>query len=222
MKVNVKPLSNNVVFFSLTLFFLFEFPVRIMLQPDPWLLHPLHWYFEQPLRITIEAMIVVFLMASLFKAHRNLLKISRNDIPLLMIAVVATAVLFGSLEFEQLKESLNTSLSNIFIWCLTGLFIGIGQELIYRGFLYTSLTRLVSHSAAAFTTTFLFVFAPLHSIRMWDLFLKGEYGVVLILVAIFFSAGFFFQWLRDKSQNIIVPGITHGVGNAITWLAVFG
>lgn len=198
-----------------------EGPVRIFLQPDPWLLHPSHWYFEQPMRIVIEAAIVGFLLLVLTQTHRNLLTMGKAHLSLLVGAAVSTVVLFSLLELDQLTSSLNSPISHIVAWCLTGVLIGVGQELVYRGLLYTSLTSFFSNKIAALITTLIFIFAPLHSARLWDLFVQGEQSVVVLLILIYAAASVFFQWLRDKSQSLVVPAVAHGLGNGITWLAVF-
>ena len=63
--------------------------------------------------------------------------------------------------------------------------------------------------------------APLHSWRLWDLATRGEFVSVGLLIAIYIGAGMFFQWLRCHTRSVVAPALVHGVGNAITWVAVF-
>ncbi len=221
MSAKLSTKSATLSLMILALVAVIEGPVRVFLQPDPWLLHPSHWYFEQPMRIMIEAVIVGFLLLVLTQTYRNLLSMGKEHLSLLVGAALGSIVLFSFLELDQLKSSLDSPVSHIITWGLTGVLIGVGQELVYRGLLYTSLTSLCSTKIAALITTLLFIFAPLHSVRLWDLFVQGEHNVVLLLVLIYAAAGMFFQWLRDKSQSLIVPAVAHGLGNGITWLAVF-
>lgn len=205
----------------LAIVFLLEGPIRLLLQPDPWLLHPTHWYFEQPSRLLIELIIVFVGLFVVSKVSDGLLKIDKKDLSLILGASIGSLCLFGLLELDQLKESIHSPIDNIIFWLGTGFLIGIGQELVFRGMLFTSLTFYFSKTISSFMTTFLFIVAPLHSVRLWELYKLGEYNTVLILIIVYGAASFFFQWLRDKSNNIVVPGVVHGIGNAITWLAVF-
>ncbi|WP_286272642.1 CPBP family intramembrane glutamic endopeptidase [Thalassotalea hakodatensis] len=205
----------------LLLVLILEGPVRLFLQPDPWLLHPTHWYFNQPTRLLVELTVVIVALLVLYKSFARLLFIDKTYIPLMIVASLSSALIFAILELEQLKESFNTPLGNIMLWLMTGFIIGVGQEVVYRGLLFTSLTAYFTARGSSLITTLIFVIAPLHSIRLWELYKLEEYHVVLILITIYVAVSFLFQWLRDKSNSIIVPGVVHGVGNAITWLAVF-
>lgn len=218
-EINYHKQKLSLVFILLVL--LLEGPIRVMLQPDPWLLQPDHWYFEQPSRLLIELSIVLVTLCALFKYDFKLLKVKKTHLSLILGSSLGSLLLFSFLEFAQLQESLHSSTSTIVFWLATGFLIGIGQEFIYRGLLFTSLTKFFSKNISAILTTFAFVIAPLHSIRLWDLYSQGELTIVLFLIGIYVAASFFFQWLRDKSDCVIIPGITHGIGNAITWLAVF-
>lgn len=210
---------NILVLLMLVLFL--EGPVRLVLQPDPWLLHPTHWYFNQPSRLLIELSIVIVALVALFRTFTNLLTVNKRDLLLIIIASLGSALIFCTLEFEQLQKSLDAPIDNILLWLTTGFLIGIGQEFVFRGLLFTSLNLYCSKAFSSLFTTLLFVIAPLHSVRLWELYKIEEYSSVVILIITYIAASFLFQWLRDKSNSVIVPGIVHGVGNAITWLAVF-
>ena len=151
----------------------------------------------------------------------QLLQVPRSHGLLLLIATVASVVIFGVLELDQLISSLEGELSTILMWLMTGFCIGLGQELLYRGMLYTSLLNFLSAKQSRILTTIIFVAAPLHSIRLWDLYQQNQLIVVGMLIAIYLGVSILFQWLRDKTGSVIIPGLVHGVGNGITWLAVF-
>ncbi len=221
MKKYNQLLENKTCLLLLLLFVLMEGPVRFFLQPDPWLLHPTHWYFNQPMRLLLE-LSIVFMLLILNKLYlAQLLQVPRSHGLLLFIATVASAVIFGVLEFDQLVSSLEGELSTILLWLMTGFCIGLGQELLYRGMLYTSLLKFLSAKQSRILTTIIFVAAPLHSIRLWDLYQQNQLIVVGMLIAIYLGVSILFQWLRDKTGSVIIPGLVHGVGNGITWLAVF-
>lgn len=206
---------------ALAIFLIMELPVRLLLQPDPWLLKSEHWYFEQPLRLAIELTLVMILISSLKWIYPSTLSLQRNQYTLVLWCMLGSAILFGVLESDQLINSFASGLPLWLIWFLTGFCIGIGQELLYRGLLFTSLSRYMSVSLASIITTFLFIAAPLHSIRLWQYVQQEHYNVVFLLIAIYCAASVFFQWLRNYTGSVTAPALVHGVGNAITWVAVF-
>lgn len=74
-EINYHKQKLSLVFILLVL--LLEGPIRVMLQPDPWLLQPDHWYFEQPSRLLIELSIVLVTLCALFKYDFKLLKFKK-------------------------------------------------------------------------------------------------------------------------------------------------
>tara|TARA_R110002126_G_scaffold161549_11_gene309402 strand:- start:3160 stop:3846 length:687 start_codon:yes stop_codon:yes gene_type:complete len=206
---------------AILVFLLMELPVRLVLQPDPWLLQAQHWYFNQPLRLVIELTLVVALLAVMVFCYPTLLKVKRNQLSLLAGSMLASALLFGLLEAEQLIHSFSAGLWLWLAWFFSGFFIGIGQELLYRGLLFTSFQRYMSLGLATAITTILFVIAPLHSLRLWQYLQQEQFTLVAILIAIYIGVSLLFQWLRNHTGNVMVPALVHGVGNAVTWVAVF-
>ncbi|MBD8525494.1 CPBP family intramembrane glutamic endopeptidase [Pseudomarimonas arenosa] len=205
----------------LAAFLVLELPCRILLQPDPWLLHPDHWYFLQPLRLGLEALLVAVAALILWRARPDLLRLDAAHWRLVLIAMVVSALLFGLLEHDQLAGSLSLPWGHWLAWLGSGFLIGIGQELAYRGLLFSALRRWLTDGPAGWLTTAAFVLAPLHSWRLWDLASRGELVSVALLIAIYIGAGMLFQWLRCHTRSVVAPALVHGVGNAITWVAVF-
>jgi membrane protease YdiL (CAAX protease family) len=216
-----KRLSTAAAGLLLAAFLILELPVRILLQPDPWLLHPDHWYFLQPLRLGLEALLVALSAVLLWRTRPDLLQLDTAHGPLVLGAMAVSALLFGLLEFGQLKGSLSLPWGHWLAWLGSGFLIGIGQELAFRGLLFTSLRHWLAEGLAGWLTTAVFVLAPLHSSRLWDLAAGGEFVSVGLLIAIYFAAGTFFQWLRCHTRSVLAPALVHGIGNAITWVAVF-
>ncbi|MDX1676954.1 CPBP family intramembrane glutamic endopeptidase [Arsukibacterium sp.] len=202
-------------------FLLMELPVRLWLQPDPWLLDAHHWYFNQPLRLLTEFGLVILLLAVIRCVYPPILQLPRSQNSLVLGAVLISALLFGLLEAEQLLKSFSAGLWWWLAWFCTGFCIGIGQELLYRGLLFTTLKRHLSLSVAATVTTVAFVIAPLHSVRLWHYIQQDEFIVVVILIGIYTGVSMFFQWLRNHTGSVIAPALVHGAGNAVTWAAVF-
>ncbi|MDX1537512.1 CPBP family intramembrane glutamic endopeptidase [Arsukibacterium sp.] len=219
--MNAEKSHRTTLWCCLVIFLLMEIPVRLLVQPDPWLLNPDHWYFTQPLRFLLELGLIAVLLLVIRQALPQLLVLERKHLALLVLGSAGSIVLFGFLEFDQLKASFNVAAPRWLLWFLTGFCIGVGQELLYRGLLFTSLARLMPVKLAALSTTVLFIVAPLHSVRLVELSSNGHITTVLLLIAVYFAASSFFQWLRERTGNVIVPGVVHGLGNAITWVAVF-
>jgi membrane protease YdiL (CAAX protease family) len=205
----------------LGIFLLFEAVIRVLIQPDPWLLEPSHWYFDQPLRLLIEIGVVAVGLTILLVLSRKEVGFERKHIPLLILASLGTVAVFSLLELDQLAASFSVGLERWMLWFFTGFFIGVGQELSYRGFLYESVRYKFEGLKADVINTVAFVFMPLHSVRLVTYGLQGEILVVLLLVATYTGASILFLWLRKRTQSVAVPAIVHGFGNAITWVAVF-
>ena len=208
-------------FLAIVIFLIMEIPVRLLLQPDPWLLSPDHWYFKQPPRTLIELLLVGMLIFLNWRFYPRLLIVDPKHIGLLIGTMIGSLMLFGALEFGQLKSSFQQPISIWMFWLVTGFCIGIGQELLYRGLLYSALSSYLKKNIASLLTTITFVAAPLHSVRLWNYGMQNEWTAVILLVAIFCAASVFFQWLREKTNSVVVPALAHGVGNAVTWVAVF-
>lgn len=205
----------------LGIFLMLELIVRPVLQPDPWLLKASHWYFNQPLRLIIEICIVLMVLSVIKSYDQGVLIIKKDQLKLTFISCCVSILIFSFMELEQLRISFSNGVFLWITWFLTGLFIGIGQELIYRGLLYEYIQKKFSYIMTNIIITAMFVLMPLHSIRMVRYLMIGEYQVVLLLVAIYASASLFFTWLRKESKSVTIPAIVHGLGNAITWVAVF-
>lgn len=218
---HISPATTLLCITALLVFTLMELPVRLWLQPDPWLLDARHWYFEQPLRLAIELALVALLLIATRVIFPTILILQRSQIKLLAGCILASALLFGLLEAEQLVNSFSAGLWLWLAWFISGFCIGIGQELLYRGLLFSSLTRFMSVTLAGAVTTLAFVIAPLHSVRLWQYLQQEHFTVVALLIGIYIAASVFFQWLRNHTGSVTVPALVHGVGNAITWAAVF-
>ena len=216
------PKPTGLVYMAvMLLFLLMELPVRLWLQPDPWLLDAQNWYFNQPLRLAIELTLVMVVTGVVKYAYPNLFRLHRGQTALLVGSILVSAIVFGLLEAEQLLNSVAAGLWLWLAWFTTGFCIGMGQELLYRGLLFSSLTRFMSVTLAGAITTVAFVLAPLHSVRLWHYLQQEHFMVVAMLVGIYIGASIFFQWLRNYTDTVLAPGLVHGVGNAITWVAVF-
>lgn len=205
----------------LAVFMVFELLIRVVFQPDPWLLDSSHWYFYQPNRMFLEFLIVAVLFAVIFLYSRPTLSLKKSQLKIFVISSFATIIIFSLLEMDQLKVSFSVGFTTWTMWFITGFLIGIGQELLYRGLLYEVLKARVSIKMIYVLLTLVFVFMPLHSIRLFKYLQMEEYSVVVLLTVIYASASLFFTWLRHETNSVTIPAIVHGFGNAVTWVAVF-
>ena len=98
-----------------------------------------------------------------------------------------------------------------------GIFIGIGQELTFRGLIYTGLTKYFGLKTTIIISTLCFTFGSIHSPRMYTYFINGHVTATFTLMVIFIFTGIFFAWVRRKTDNILIPALIHGMGNAVTW-----
>lgn len=89
---------------------------------------------------------------------------------------------------------------------LTGLIWGFVQELLYRGWLQTELTRRFGAVAGLLVANLAFTLGPLH----WD-YLAGSAGVNWGGLAAVFGIGLFFGFVYRRSGNVWIPAVLHGL-----------
>ena len=122
-------------------------------------------------------------------------------VPLAMVAftIVFRGYLAALLEKHGLAGFLLFSV-------LTGLLWGMVQELIYRGWLQTELTRRFGLIAGVVLANILFTFGPLH----FDYF-TGPAGVRWGGLAAIFGIGLLFGVIYARSGNLWIPAVLHGI-----------
>jgi hypothetical protein len=89
---------------------------------------------------------------------------------------------------------------------LTGVLWGIVQELLYRGWLQTELTRRFGAVAGLLVATAVFAFGPLHL----D-YLVAPTGVRWPGLAAIFGVGLVFGLVYLRSGNLWIPAVLHGL-----------
>lgn len=89
---------------------------------------------------------------------------------------------------------------------LTGLVWGFVQELLYRGWLQTELTRRFGAVAGLLAANVVFTLGPLHL----D-YLAGSGGVRWAGLLAVFGIGLFFGFLYRRSGNVWIPAVLHGL-----------
>lgn len=206
-------------------FIVLEGLVRMLIATDPWLVDGGHWYFNQPLRLALEAAFVLAAAGVLWRAGHGGLMVHRvgrtHVIPLLLWG----GLIAGLLTFAQSEEWIPliepAVIGATVLWLATGVFIGIGQELTFRGLLYTGLGAWLSRPWVWTVSIFIFVIAPLHSYRVVIYALDGREGRAAFLCLVYLIAGVFFTWLRERTQSLLVPGLIHALVNALTFATTF-
>ena len=99
--------------------------------------------------------------------------------------------------------------------------IGVGQELTFRGLLLTGLQAYLPRFWTWVVSIVIFVIAPLHSYRLFIYWQDGRNERALFLILVYFIAGILFTWLRLRTRSLIVPGLIHGLANAMIFAATF-
>lgn len=95
---------------------------------------------------------------------------------------------------------------------LSLLFIGPGEELLFRGVIQTRLVEFFGQAAGIGVTSVIFAVAHIPAYF-------GE-GVGISL-AILFSLSIIIGWLYERTDNLVVPALVHGIYNAVLFGLVY-
>jgi membrane protease YdiL (CAAX protease family) len=122
--------------------------------------------------------------------------------------VPLAVVVFGFLFRTHLRTLLDQrGLTGFLVLAIFGgLVWGIAQELIYRGWLQTELSRRFGLIAGVLVANTVFTFGPLH----FDYFL-GLADVRWSGLAAIFGIGLLFDILYARSGNVLIPAVMHGL-----------
>jgi membrane protease YdiL (CAAX protease family) len=170
--------------------------------------------------IEIGFVFLAFLPFLMVKELKVLLSIkwTKKNILYLTLGVIIPVMIFTS---QQWQEVVDIQGNNLFqyipIWFATGMVVGIGQELTFRGLIFTGFYQKYGLKWAVAISTLCFVFGSIHSPRIYAYFTNGYVSEALLLLFVFILTGLFFAWLRIRTKNIMIPALAHGIGNAITW-----
>jgi membrane protease YdiL (CAAX protease family) len=164
---------------------------------------------------------VVAWLAAFVIAHRYLVRLPmaavglrpwvgwtrRERLYLLQVAPLAVVV-FAVVFRAHLQALLDRHGIAGFLWfsVFGGLAWGFAQELVYRGWLQTELTRRFGTVAGAIAANVVFTFGPLH----FDHF-GGADGVRWGSLAAVFAIGLFFGIVYARSGNVWIPATMHGL-----------
>ena len=122
------------------------------------------------------------------------------------VAVVGEVALFAYMKSEKLAIIFGDSSLRLiyFGWAFEELIFGFNQELMYRSILQGELNKWIGMKKSLIISSIIFTLGPLH----WDQlsFLILTFGV--------FVMGLFSGWLYNRYQNVIIPGVCHGIANS--------
>ncbi len=199
----------------LLIFALLEFA----LGPRLWILSPLGLPDPDPW-IRIIALLFLSLILIRFFGRVPLTDLGLYPLKLwsfteksyLVQLVIITNVVFISFQTSEI----GTIFTHPQVW-LGGLSIlimtmvwGFYQELVYRGLLQTALTRRIGSLGGIILCNLLFTFGPLH---FYHFHLARNHPAHLWIFAAIFATGLFFSVLKQRSGNLWIVGILHGLGD---------
>jgi membrane protease YdiL (CAAX protease family) len=117
-------------------------------------------------------------------------------VQVIVIANVVFAVVVGNALFSAPDAAAIAAVN--FLW-------GFYQELAYRGMLQTELTRRFGATAGVLLANVAYTFGPLHFYHF-----AGASPVAMF--AAIFAIGLYFGALRQRSGNLWMPAVFHGIG----------
>lgn len=199
-----------------------EFPVRYYISPDPWIHSADHWYFIQPTRLFIELGFVLLALSPFFwiKELKSVLrtKWTNNNFSFFIYGLIGSVAVFTFQQWGKINTIHELNLYRyLAIWFITGFLIGVGQELTFRGLIFTGINKILGLKPAIILSTICFVLGSIHSVRVIAYFGMGYVIEPVILLIVFTISGLLFAWIRIKTNSILIPSVIHGAGNAITW-----
>lgn len=197
-----------------------ELPIRWFVRPTMEHLRPGSPWFDLPMRVGIEAAMVLLPL--------GLLTLARVPLPALgipgrrwsrwewgalaLIGAGELAVVFGIAGQRWPRIWAAGLTGEGLAWASGEFMFGFNQETGFRGLIMTGLMRLVGWRQAAVWNTVLFLVGPLHGldpISEWrqHAFALGTYALGVV------ACGLAFSWLRYRTDNVVLCAILHGLIN---------
>lgn len=178
------------------------------------------WFYPAvPLLILVPLLLAFALLLVRFVAGLRLSQIGFHPwqewtateksyfVQLLIIANVVFPVVFASrLQTIFAQSFALRTVANIFV---PYFFFGFYQEVVYRGILQSELVRRWGRFIGILASNVLYTFGPLH----WYYF-SSRASLAVPMFASIFTIGLFFGVLFQKSANLWIVTIIHGIGNA--------
>ena len=123
--------------------------------------------------------------------------------------LIISNVVFGLMFWDRVRtiQAEAAGMRHLLTMLLPYLLWGFYQELVYRGLLQTELVRRWGTAAGIFVTNTLFTFGPLHFYHF------ARTSPALSTFAGIFAIGLFFGVVFQRSGNLWMVAIAHGIGN---------
>lgn len=131
-----------------------------------------------------------------------------NTYEIVYLLLIAPLGFFIFYYFTKAKFTISLNENGWDILIITFIFYmcwGFYQEWIYRGFLQTELTRRYGGVTAIILANIIFTFGPLHFNHLYH----GHY----MIIAATFLIGLLFGIIYNRSYNLWIVGIMHGIGD---------
>ena len=202
----------------LSIFILLEFLLRpLLLAGSRWLaLAEFNWWLLA--QMTILVLLAGWLVTSF--AGVRLSKLGLHSWPswsktekVYFLQVIPIAVIVFSFAFSESLKGLWTRSDlgqiGLFIF-LPRMIWGFYQEFVYRGILQTELVRRWGAFTGILTSNLIFTFGPLHAYHF--ILARGNPSHLWIFAATF-GIGLLFAILFNRSGNLWMIGVMHGVGD---------
>ena len=136
---------------------------------------------------------------------------SVTEVSYLLQAIAIALLVFGVMFAPHTRLAINDVrfIGPASIIIATNLLWGGYQELIYRGILQTELVRRMGIAFGVLISNLLFTFGPLHFYH----FRNGIHSGNAMMILSILSIGFFFGVLFQRSKNLAIVSILHGIGD---------
>jgi len=160
---------------------------------------------------------LVLIACTLYIAYRkvdlNYVGLTKGEMPLLpqILAGLLTGYLLGFIEYFVLRPTpitaMNLTQTLVYLVIVMMVFVGITEELLFRGLLQRSLEEIVPPWQAIGIASL--IFALMHI---------GWLNPIEIVFA--YTAGTIFGLMFHKTRSLIAPIVTHGFGNVVLYILV--
>ena len=195
---------------------LIAFLLEVVLGPRLWLLSVLEIpvppaWVRVPLLLALALVLVRFVaglpLASIgLRRWREWSRIEKSYfVQILIVANLVFVVLFADRWRAMLAEP---SMGTRYLVLVTSFVWGFYQEVVYRGILQTGLVRRLGALSGILIGNLLFTFGPLHFYHF------REAASAVPMFAGIFAIGLFFAVLFQRSGNLWMVGVFHGLGDA--------
>ena len=215
-----KSLTRRQASWLLVLGLALELPVRWIVRPTMAHLRPESPWFDLPLRIGIEAAMILAPLGIVLLARIPLAAVGVPQrrwtrwewAALAVIAAGELAVVLGVAGHRWPRVWGAGLAGEGLAWAFGEFLFGFNQETGFRGLIMTGLLRLRGWRTATVLNTLLFLVGPLHglgSLESWQQnpVTMGGYAVGVIV------CGLSYSWLRYRTDNVVLCAILHGIIN---------